>query len=108
MASDESESTKSIDIENDVAWCKLAGCGGYSLDRDGAFRLLEERVKEGDAEAMWMSGLCYEYGMGTEQDFEQAELLYKKSRSKGSVVGKYFAGTRGYGRENEVLRWIGL
>ena len=78
---DESAKTK-------VAWYKLSGYGGAEKDEDGAVVLLEERVKEGDAEAMWMLGICNEFGIGTEQDIEKAEDLYKQSSEKGNKIGK--------------------
>ena len=46
-------------------------------------------MKDGDGEAMWMLGLCCEYGMGTEQDVQRAESLYLESLRSGSVVGDF-------------------
>ena len=74
-----------------LAWLKLSGLGGAEKDEDGAVALLEERVKEGDDEAMWMLGVCNEYGIGTEQDIERAEDLYKQSHERGNKIGKFFA-----------------
>ena len=74
-----------------LAWYKLSGCGGAEVDEEGAVALLEERVKDKDIEAIWMLGLCYEYGMGCEQDIERAETLYDESRRGGSVIGKFLA-----------------
>ena len=54
-----------------VAWYKLSGHGGAEKDENGAVVLLEERVKEGDAEAMWMLGVCNEFGVGTEQNIKR-------------------------------------
>ena len=89
---DESAKTK-------LAWLKLSGLGGAEKDEDGAVELLEERVKEGeDDEAMWMLGLCNEYGTGTEQDIERAKDLYTQSSKRGNVTGMFFAHRRGYGR----------
>ena len=73
-----------------LAWLKLSGLGGAEVDEDGAVELLEERVKEGDGDAMWMLGVCYEFGFGVEQDIEQAEILYKVSSEKGNEIGKFF------------------
>ena len=72
-----------------LAWYKLSGCEGAEIDVKGALALLEERVKDKDLEAMWMLGLCNEYGMGCEQDLERAELLYKQSSDGGSIIGKF-------------------
>ena len=73
-----------------LAWLKLSGLGGAEIDEDGAVVLLEERVKEGDSDAMWMLGVCYEYGRGIEQDIERAEKLYKESRERGNEIGMFF------------------
>ena len=75
--------------KTNLAWYKLSGYGGVEIDMKNAFVLLEERVEDEDIEAMWMLGLCYEYGMGCEQDLEKAELLYKQSSDNGSVIGKF-------------------
>ena len=79
---DESAKTK-------LAWLKLSGHGGAERDEDGAVKLLEERVPDGDGSAIWMLGVCCEYGMGTEQDIERAEKLYSLSREKGKVIGRF-------------------
>ena len=56
----------------------LEGSHGMARDAEAAVALLEEKVKDGDAEAMWMLGVCCEFGMGTEQDVERAEQLYQR------------------------------
>ena len=48
-----------------------------------------ERVKDQDSEAMWMLGLCYEFGMGCEQDIEEAVKLYEQCCDNGNVIGKF-------------------
>ena len=70
-----------------VAFYKLSGRGGAGVDEDEAVALLEECVKDRDCEAMWMLGLCCEFGIGIEQDIERAEMLYKQSSEGGNVVG---------------------
>ena len=81
-----------------LARYKLSGCGGTEVDEDEAVALLEERRKDKDAEAMWMLELCYEYGIGCDQDIEEAEMLNKQSCEGGSVIGKFLAVN---GKENE-------
>ncbi len=71
-----------------LAFFLLSGCGGAQIDEDRAVVLLEERVKDKDAEAMWMLGLCYEYGMGCETSVEKAEALYKRCCDGGNAIGK--------------------
>ena len=78
---DESAKTK-------LAWYMLSGYGGADVDADGAVALLEERVKDRDAKAMWILGVCCEYGIGTEQDFERAQKLYGQSSGRGNEIGK--------------------
>ena len=88
-----------------LAWYKLSGRGGAEVDVDGAVVLLEERAggEEKDAEAMWMLGMCCEYGMGCEQDLERAESLYKQSSEGGSVIGKFFVRNGRFERGSGVM-----
>ena len=89
------------EAKTQLAWYKLSGCGGAEVDGDGAVALLEERVKDKDVEAMWMLGLCYEYGMGVEQNLKRAAKLYKESRSEiGEFLVWYERGDRGSGKMN--------
>ena len=77
--------------KTELAWYKLSGYGGARKDVDEAVRLLEQRVKDRDGEAMWMLGLCKEYGMGIEQDIEGAEKLYKQLSEAGNEIGDILA-----------------
>ena len=86
-----------------LAYYKLSGYGGCDIDVDEAVVLLKERVKDKDTEAMWLLGLCYEYGMGCEQDLKQAESLYKQSKDGGNVIGKVFAENRSHIRGTGVM-----
>ncbi len=74
-----------------MAWYKLSGVGGCEVDADDAVVLLEERVKDRDPEAMWMLGVCYEFGLGCEEDCEHAKTLFKQSSDNGNVVGLFFS-----------------
>ena len=91
-----------------LAWYYLSGNCSAEVDADKAVVLLEERVKEDDAEAMWMLGLCCEYGMGTEQDLERAKSLYRQSKDKGNYIGNFFAENRRTGRGTGILQNISL
>ncbi len=71
-----------------LAWLKLSGLGGAEVDAKKAVELLEQRVADGDAEAMWMLGVCNELGIGCEQDVAKAERLYNESSSRGNVTGE--------------------
>ena len=54
-----------------------------------AVKLLEEGVEQDDAEAMWILGVCKAFGLGTKQNVDQAEELYRKSSDKGNEVGLF-------------------
>ncbi len=91
--------------KTELAWLKLSGLGGADVDEEGAVALLEERVKAGyDGDAMWMLGVCYEYGIGIEQDIEQAEMLYKQSSEKGNKSGAFFESRGGYKRGSGKMK----
>ena len=86
----------SVECGDDAAKTKLAkfllaGCDGVERNPERAVELLKERVQEKDGEAMWMLGLCCEYGMGTETDFDEAERLYELSSSAENMIGDLFA-----------------
>ena len=98
---DESGKTK-------LAWYKLSGLEGVKVDADEAVKLLEERVKDRDSEAMWMLGLCKEYGRGTKQDIEEAEKLYEQSNESGNEIGKILAEKGEWGRESGEMKIRGL
>ena len=87
-----------------LAWYLLSGFGGAEIDEDKAVVLLEERVKDEDSEAMWMLGVCNEFGLGTEQNENRAEILYQQSFEEGNLIGKRLS----HPRENGKLRRIGL
>ena len=86
------------------AWLMLSGLGGVDVDEDGAVALLEERVKDRDTDAMWMLGICYEFGIGTEQDIKQAEKLYQQSSDGGNEIGIFFATHEDVGRGSGNVR----
>jgi len=93
-----------------LAYYKLSGYGGCEIDVDEAVVLLKERVEDKDTDAMWMLGLCYEYGMGCEQDLKEAESLYIQSFEGSNVVGDFFFKLRiffkeGYERGSGVIFW---
>ena len=77
--------------KTELAWYKLCGGGGARKDVDEAVILLEEGVKGGDGEAMWILGLCKEYGIGTEQGIEGSKNLYKQSSEAGNEIGEILA-----------------
>ena len=66
----------------------LEGSHGMPRDADTAVALLEEKVKDRDAEAMWMLGVCNEFGMGTEQDVGRADQLYERGAEQGNATAK--------------------
>ena len=82
------------------AWLMLSGLGGVDVDEDDAVALLKERVKDRDTDAMWMLGICCEFGIGIEQDIEQAEKLYQQSSDGGNEIGKFFVSKKGWRRGN--------
>ena len=70
-----------------LAWFLLSGYGGAEDDADSAVALLEGQVKRGDPEAMWLLGVCCEFGIGTEQNLVRAYSLFAQSRERNSFIG---------------------
>ena len=89
-----------------LAWYKLSGMGGAKVDVDDAVVLLEERVKDRDGEAMWMLGLCKEYGRGIEQDISGTEKLYKGSKKEGNEIERRRLGKRKWKDGNRNIWFV--
>ena len=66
----------------------LEGSHGMTRDADAAVAVLEAKVKDRDTEAMWLLGVCCEYGMGTEQDVGRAEHLYQRAADEGNTTAQ--------------------
>ena len=72
-----------------LAMLMLTGLGGAKVDRDSAVKLLKERVKDNDSEAMWMLAICYEYGLGVHKSEKDAEDLFEASSQLGNEIGSF-------------------
>ena len=77
-----------------LAWLKLQGRGSAKMDKEGGYQLLEECVALEDSDAMWLLGICNEYGLGCKQNIERAKDLYAKSCSNGNPLGTLLAKDR--------------
>ena len=72
-----------------LAWYLLSGLDGAQIDPERAVAILEEQVLENDSEAMWMLGMCREYGVGTKKDLQEAKNFYQRSSDNGNTVGRH-------------------
>ncbi len=57
---------------------------------------------------MWMLGVCYEFAMGTDQDIERANDLYKQSGLRGNKIGQFFSSYRRYEKGTGKIGLISL
>ena len=81
-------------VKTKRAWSLLFGYKDGKRDEKKAMIILEGQVKNEDNEAMWILGLCKEYGIGIEQDIKGAEKLYKQSSEHGNEIGKFLASNK--------------
>ena len=63
--------------------------GADEAARAQAVALLAECARDGDAEAMWVLGVCCEHGVGTAQDVGRAQELYEASQERGCRTGMF-------------------
>ena len=114
QSSDEAEYNKAVhsmksgdeSAKTKVAFYLLSGRGGVKVDKERAFAMLTKQrslldffpALPRDGEKEWMTGLCYEYGMGTTQDTDRAEEYYRQSCEDGNAAGMFFALNPGHGR----------
>ena len=71
-------------------------------------------AEQGNAEAQYVLGFCYEMGQGVSQDYEEAVRWYRLAAEQGNVDAKWQLGCcyeRGYGVPkdiDEALKWYRL
>jgi len=93
-----------------LAWRKLSGYGGEKIDKEGAFALLKEQVEDDERgksdAALLMLAVCYEYGIGCEQDLEKAESIYMECTSYiDDVSEERFYAVRSDGNGDMEVTW---
>ena len=58
-------------------------------NEEKAVAILQECAKKQDSKALWMLGLCYEYGIGVEVDEDHARAMYSQASTMGSNIGTF-------------------
>ena len=86
-------SRKSKSAKTDLAWQLLAH-RKKEADAKEAVSLLEERVKKNDYDAMWMLGVCCEFGIGCGKLKSRATSLYRQCHLAGTVFGDFLVESR--------------
>ena len=56
-------------------------------DAEGAVTLVRECAEVNDPRGLWALGLCFEHGVGVDEDREHAAQLYRESASQNSQLG---------------------
>ena len=89
----------------DLAMCLFRANEGHE---EKAVKLLEYCAEAGDMDAMWMLGLCLEYGIGVENDDDNAKSLYDSSSRMGCQIGNILKKNNStYGPRNGVIEFSG-
>ena len=78
-----------------LAWKEFLG---YDAGDGDIIKQLNKEVEAKNGEAMWVYGICKEFGIGTEQDMEKARDLYEESENLGSASGNFLASKTRSGR----------
>ena len=74
------------EYKTEKALWMLEGSHGVERDAETAVALLVVNAEDGDAEAMWMLGVCCEFGIGMEQDVARAEQLYERGAKRNATA----------------------
>ena len=86
---EEKRMTTETETAEKALWM-LEGSHGMTRDADGAVVLLEDLVNKhrnnNNTDAMWMLGVCCEFGIGTEQDVHRAEQLFESAAQQGNTT----------------------
>lgn len=97
-------------FDYDIAVFYLNGRGGLSKDEKKAFDLFLKLAKLEDLLSMREVGKCYEDGIGTPIDMNQAIYWYKRANNKGDewaglVIGvRYAQGYHGLKKNNKTAK----
>ena len=95
---------KKEDVAIETARQMLQGNRDTPVDASAAVALLEELVDaRASTNAIWMLGVCYEYGIGTTQDLDRAVQLYKYGAEKGNAAAELLRTTSGRGCTKKKL-----
>ena len=74
-----------------------------------AVQLLQQFVEEGDSDAMWILGMCNEFGLGKPRDIQEAERLYSLSSHEGNAIGSFISVNQEYEEKGKgVMQGKGL
>lgn len=76
-----------------------------SEKNEEAFEYYLKAARQGDAEAQFYLGLCYNYGDGVEKDLSEAVKWYRKAADQGDALAQYNLGIcydNGYGVEKDL------
>lgn len=83
---DDAQRKRAREIYNE-AWRSYHGWG-VTVDKKKAFQLFYTAGEAGLESAEYRVGFMYEYGIGTNQNFEEAKLWYKRSAEHGYDMAK--------------------
>lgn len=81
-------------------------------DPEGAVAVLEKYAKEGNADAQYELGHCYEFGYGVEEDCVEAAIYFLKAARQGKVEAQfrvaycYESGDGVMKNHAEALKWF--
>ena len=75
---------KSAKSATSVAETFVKGLAAYDNGNfEEAVKLYREAAEQGDANAQYNLGMCYEYGQGVEQSYSEAAKLFRKAAEQG-------------------------
>ena len=79
------------ECKRDSAVRKLIECSEDDWEtQEDAVAVLEECVKDGDVEAMWVLGMCCENGLGFDDKNEKRAMeLYQEAAGKGCATAEF-------------------
>lgn len=97
---------------NKLAFDYYYGTDGKAQDYAAAAELWRKSADQGDASGQLYIGMCYEQGLGVNQNSEEAFRWYKKSAEQGNVTAQHNLGccyVNGEGVEKddyEAVKWF--
>ena len=97
-----------VESELNLGLCHMFGFSGCSKNINKGIKYISKAADSGNAVAQYLIGVCYDNGIGVEEDIELAIDWYRKAAEQGVVEAQYDYGIACTVKNNmaEAFNWL--
>ena len=106
------EAASLADLPIAMAYCKMVGWGGHTVDHEASFGTFRTVAEQGDSSAQCILGLFYANGNGVAKDEAEAVKWFRKAAEQGDSsaqtnLGRCYAKGNGVVKDKfEAVKWF--